>query len=75
MELATEKACGWLSANIAGESSYPELGLLTYKLYFSEIRGRIYSSVIKYLVLLIFLLVGSMQLLCPSLFRNKRNDF
>ncbi|XP_063187617.1 codanin-1 isoform X2 [Chroicocephalus ridibundus] len=36
VELATEKACGWLSANIA---------------------------------------VGSMQLLCPSLFRNKRSDF
>lgn len=29
VELATERACGWLSANIAGESSYLELGLLT----------------------------------------------
>lgn len=40
VELATEKACGWLSANIAGESSYPELGILTGILYFfSEIKG------------------------------------
>lgn len=33
VELATEKACGWLSANIAGESPYPELGILTCVLY------------------------------------------
>lgn len=26
VELATEKACGWLSANIAGEFPYLELG-------------------------------------------------
>lgn len=43
VELATERACGWLSANIAGESPYPELALLTcvsFSVYsFSEIKG------------------------------------
>lgn len=39
VELATEKACGWLSANIAGESPYLELGLLMCVSYsFSEIK-------------------------------------
>lgn len=41
VELATERACGWLSANIAGESFNLELELLTCALYsFLRSKGR-----------------------------------
>lgn len=40
VELATERACGWLSANISGGSFYLELGLLTCALNFFFLRSR-----------------------------------
>lgn len=40
VELAIERACGWLSANIAGESFYLELDLLTCALYSFFLKSR-----------------------------------
>lgn len=45
MELATEKACGWLSANIAGELPHCEL-LACILNSFSEIKGLKFNLVL-----------------------------
>lgn len=77
VELATERACGWLSANIAGECFYLELELLTCALcsFFLRSRDRQYDKVLGPIRLLGIFLVESMHLLRSSLFRKNRNYF